>query len=190
MNVIIEDRRPNKPYAGVIVSEAERNKLATDKSVYTMPADPETMNMGALSGYYRRDYGRGITLSDSMPGMACRMALYSHARASVLHWRARIVCSDAFRREAKPAAEEPAVYVGSLRLVSDTSQGFSAGNVSVTSDTAFNFGALTDDKYDGHGWVVGGSARSRMQQDGVFGFALYGVGRGFRVVWAALTQTG
>lgn len=186
-HIIVEDRRLGKPRAGDIITEAERQRFngGSVQRVYTMPVDPETVANGAISGFFRRDYGRGHALPDTLPTQVCRLAMYSQARSFTMHWCARVAAAEVVRQEAKSGG-----YSGVLRLVADTSQGLPAGTVGATNDTAVNFSTITDDTFDGEGWVIGGSARTTVRSDGVYGFALHGVGRGFRVVWAAISQVG
>lgn len=184
-HIIVEDRRPGKPRTGDIITEAERTKLlGSEQRVYTMPCDPEIVASGAITGFALISYGRGHDMAEAIPGRACRLALYVLARPGTLHWRARITIDEKMREEAA------GTYTGVMRLVSDTSQGFSGGTVGANPDTAFNFNTLSDDTNDGEGWVIGGTARSTPQIDSVYGYALHGVGRGFRVLWAAISQVG
>lgn len=163
---------------GEILSHAHGRKLDGNPDVALMPVQRELLEIGALSGYFRRDYGRGLSISEGMPLNACRLALYVSPNFGTIHWRARV-----------ESDQETGSYDGSLRLVTDSGQGLASATVGSTSDTVYQFARLIEDNRSGDGWIIGGSARVRAMSEGVYGFALYGSGRGFRVVWAAISQT-
>ena len=174
---IVTEDKSGKLRQGEVITVAQ-SQVLTD-GVSTMPVNRELLEIGAISGYFRRDYGKGLLLSDVGPAIACKLALYVSPVFKFIHWSARIAV----------AIKADIDKGGSLRLVADSSQGLAAASVGSTSITAYPFSRITEDMIIDGGCVIQGTARLSVNEEGTYGFGLYGSGRGVRVLWAAITQT-
>lgn len=173
---------------GHVMAPPEGVKFQRDRRIAIMPVvPPQEAGYGGVQRWTKREFGRGIELQPAHPRAVARLALYVAEPSTVLHWRVRVL-----RQTPMLSAEDRVEWLaknphrGSMRLVSDTSQGIPTCGVSTVEQ--LNFDQLGDETEPGKGWVVGGVARATTQSPSVYGFSLYGVGHGFRVVWAALTQ--
>ena len=169
---------------GTIVTDADATKLSSQRHLTLMRLDAALYDTCGIGGFCKREFGAGVLLRQQSPSPVVKLGLYIAAELPRIHWRARI--------KTQPGDEERAIAMGgSLRLAVDTSQGVPTCGLSPVDgrmSSSFQFNALPDPEDEG-GWVIGGQARVNTQMSGVFGFSLYGNGNGFRVVWAALSQS-
>jgi|SRR5271166_1722295 len=181
-HIVVEDTELLVP-VGTIITEADAIKNAAHKSLTMMPLIEHLYLDGGVAGFVKREFGEGVRLNPQTPGPVVKLAMYISPQHGRIHWRARI--------SATPGIEDKCIAMGGgLRLTSDTSQGIPACSVSsLGHDAMFNFNRLSVESMDDEGWVIGGQMRVNSQMDGVFGFSLYGNGHGFRLVWAALSQS-
>jgi|HubBroStandDraft_3_1064219.scaffolds.fasta_scaffold00080_8 hypothetical protein len=179
--IVVEDRRqgPDRLGPGEVVTTATYRKLCVNRGLHFLPCVADLVNAGAFSGYFRREYGTGVPMPEALPASVCRMAVQLNSVPSDLNWMARVTTILGGHEG----------FTGRLSIVGDTSQAIMGAPLSTTSESTFNFAKLTEDEYEDGGWVIGGTAKTSPQSAGVFGLALYGAARGFRVEWVAVTQS-
>jgi|HubBroStandDraft_4_1064222.scaffolds.fasta_scaffold03444_11 hypothetical protein len=182
-------------WEGALVSAETAHMLRRRRAV-TLPIEPTLLQRSALAGYYRRAWGSGWPLSETIPRMHCPMILYAVppnvVQAGRLNFAVRLVPDT----NAMEAARERggAAFIGSIRLAPETGQpGTHAGGFSPSTQedivTAFDLSKLGPLDADG-GWTVVGCAQLNVPSEGFFACALYGAAAGLRVAWAAVSQSG
>lgn len=186
MNFIVLDDPKGEYWDGALVDEAMAKRLA-GRGCCVFPSEPELHRKNAVCGFFKRSWGAGWPLDPTLPKAVCPTMLYVVPGFTFLHWRARIQLDAALlgdRLTDVPPLE------GSLRLVNDTAQACTVGGgMSAVGDTVVYLSKLGQPDERG-GYTIGGSARLNTVMENYHGFALYGVGRGVRVVWCAVGQSG
>lgn len=184
--IVVEDRRqgPERIGPGEVVTTAVYRKLSVVHGLHFLPCVADLVNSGAFSGYFRREYGKGVAMPESLPSSVCRMAIQLSPVPSELHWKARVA-----HILMAQDCEACGGMTGRISIVGDTSQAIMGVPLTTSAESSFNFSKLTEDECEDGGWVIGGVAKTSPQQAGVFGLALYGAALGFRVEWVAVTQS-
>ena len=155
-----------------------RAQVARQKAI-VLPVEPGLLELSAVAGYFRKNFGRGYQLTFPAAGRACPMVLYNVRERTMLHWAAYIV---------RDVSDHP--IRGHLRLATDTRQAqVLAGGlhhdtppVDAAKETTRHADALG-------GWAVYGRARLSVQAEGYLGLCIHGALSGARILWSAVTQT-
>lgn len=175
MKIVVWDPSGAMP-EGSIVTDLPALSLAA-AGVVMLPVVPRLFESSGVGGYAKRAWGPGVELSQHMPRLSCPLTMYAAKELRGLHWVARLAPIS--------VAPFPEVH-GQIRLTAD-------GNQPGVLNASFQGGAHVDLKALGPidargGWTVGGHGIITPSGDGYTGFALYGVGSGLRVLWAAISQ--
>lgn len=180
-NIVLDDPK-GVFWPGAIVGASEARPILR-RGGATMPCNPELFRRNAVAGFFSRAWGGGWPLDPTTPRHMCPMLLYTDPLYTSVHWRVRLVpVIDAATKE-QPASRGPTS--GFLRCVSDSGQAAaSAGGVSSSQIDLSELPALDAEG----GWTLGGCVSLHSTGEGYQGLAIYGVGRGVRVAWAAVSQ--
>lgn len=170
----------NNFWRGSIVGDQYKRVIESQKGHSVLPIDHTLTRKHALAGFMERHWGSGYELHDFCPGRACPMALFicGFTNSKRLHWAARVV----------PDGKSD-VLDGQLRLVTDSSSVQTSVSAGISTD-AKNFVDLSQlgDMDEAGGWNVGGSAQISVAGDGMLSLSLWGMSRGLKVVWSAVSQ--
>lgn len=144
------------------------------RGVVMLPVEPKLFRLSGVGGYAKREWGSGWPLPTGVSKNFAPLTLYCTSDYEYIHWCVRLMGEGATD--------------GALRIASDASQP-NPLRAGLTYDTASHVDLRQLGPVDKHGgWTVGGSARAKLPCDGTYGFSLYGVGNGLRVVFAAMSQ--
>lgn len=142
----------------------------------TLPIEPHLLGRNAVSGYFRRDWGRGTPFTNMVGTRGCPMLIYVVPDFAVLNWAIRV--------EPIPGAPESR---GTFRLTMHTGQ---VGTISggLAADGAVV--EFADRPIDPHGGVtIVGSSKLNCTMEGYLGLSIYGTAVGVRVLWSAVSQS-
>jgi hypothetical protein len=179
--IVVEDLE--KRYLEGEVVDETKARQAESWGAVLLPVDPDTVRRSGVGGYYRRAWGKGLTLSNPTPRMVAPLMLFMSKANSRLIWRARLVPDDAVVGRWL----EGATFEGFLRIVPDSSQE-SPHRFGATEQKGLEMRELPAARRLAGGVVVGGEVAVFVPQDGHYGAALHGVIGGFRVQWLAASQ--
>jgi hypothetical protein len=172
---------------GQIVGQNEFLKLKAAGVVMLPYAEP-LAKLSGVGGYHRRAWGEGITLNGLTPRMACPLTVFlTSQQKAKLSWCALAV-PDAETMRDLIAGRRP--YTGRAQLAGDQSQAIAAKIVTTGDGGMVQFDGLGMPQFrkDLGGFLIGGETEARVPMDGHYGLGIYGMGRGLRVVWAAVAQ--
>lgn len=187
-HVVIED--PQDEYWEGALVDGARAHILKARGAVVLPIEPANLHKSAVGGYYRRAWGSGWPLAESLPAMHCPIVLYAAPAyvmgAGRLNAALRLVPAP----ELVGRVREGARLSGAIRLAAWSGQpsAHSAG-FQPAEDTCLDVGTLgpMDDR-DGWTHYMGGNLH--VPADGFFSCALYGAAAGLRVVWIAVSQSG
>jgi hypothetical protein len=187
-HVVIFDPR-DEYWEGALVN-LETAHVLRSRRVVTLPVNPALINKSAVGGYYRRSWGSGWLLADSIPRMHCPIVLYASPSEVVgqgrLDFAARLVPDAPYVGRAREGMK----FAGAIRITAESGQPYShSGGFSPDHDTCYDIAKLPPIDEDG-GWTIQGGAQLNVPGDGFFSAALYGAAAGLRVVWLAVSQSG
>ncbi len=171
-HVIIEDAS-REFWQGAIVEQQVAEAIERRGGI-TLPINPDSISANAVSGYFTRSWGAGWPMSEA-PVPLAPMIVFASTEPSEVHWAARVMPND---KRGGP-------LVGSLRLVADSSQryGMSGG---LSESEAAKIDCVSSGAQGG--FILRGRGRFRVQQEGYYGFVLYGACSNARLVWSAMTH--
>lgn len=170
---------PKRIYEACALVEEEQARLLRIRGCATIPVCPELLSINGAAGFVFKQWGKGALPPPTPARMATPLVLYRHAGYADLNWRARLV-PEPYADEADP--------VGELRVIGDTAQ-LHVAALGLPPDGTHAVIAKLGSPQNG-GWNVGGKVRVHPGEAGYQGLALYGWGRGYRVTFLAVSQTG
>ena len=164
---------------------ASLEPMLVARGVALMPCAPELFKRGGAAGYVRRGWGAGYPLDQGVPRMHCPITMLVLVGYTILHWRARLVCTPEHDARMKATAFRPG---GMLRFVGDGAREQTTHLHASQITPAIDMREIGPKDVHG-GWTVGGRVMVQPQNDRHCGFALFGAGDGIRVAWLAVTAT-
>lgn len=181
--IVAWDPRGKIPEGSLLQQGHPKALAAENAGVVLLPCDQDfIMQQGALSGYFRRSWGKGVNIDSSTPRLHCPLALYAPHDARVAWWAARVIPMDTASR----ITIETGRALGGLRLAGDSGQQVGdAGSILPHSSDATDARELEAADALG-GWTIGGRALLA-RSGGLLAFSLYGQIPGAIVEWAAIT---
>lgn len=175
--IVVED--PDGEYWEGAVIPAGKAKMLEARGVIALPYEPSLAHIGN-GGFMKRSFGGGFPLESRTPRMNAPLTLWLNKSFPWLTWCARLMPDDSIIERVR-AGEK---LEGILRFSAD-SQMPTAHVATLSSKqhplTIKQLGALDD--LDG--WIIGGSAKVNLSQENHYGFGLYGMAPGVRVIWLA-----
>lgn len=181
-NFIVVEDPESRYYEGSLVSPQKAAQLVT-RGVTLLPVAPELFALSGVGGYMRRAWGAGWPLDSNVPMMTSKLALYCDKEHTALHWCARLVVS-----EEQEKRNDGKAMQGILRIASDSSQRNPQGSKLSGVGAPIDISKLGAPDARG-GWTIAGEAVMSTPGEGHYGFALYGMAPGLRVLWAAVSCT-
>lgn len=179
--IVVDD--PNDEYRDGSIVSATLNHQISNRGAVTLPVDPEVLRRSGVGGYHRRTWGAGWPLDSMAPRMTCPLTLWATPEHNSLAWVARLSGG----QELLALAVSGERLEGQLRLASDTTGGaYQAGLHGLEKPVSMREIGPPDAQ---GGWTISGRASASIAVEGHYGFALYGVAPGFRVIWAAASLT-
>jgi len=179
--IVVEDPE-NEFWEGSIIPR-EKARALSARGLIALPYEPSLSHVGN-GGFQKRSWGGGYPLDYMVPRMTAPLTLFCTKSFLHLTWRARIMPQDVLIERVRKGEK----LEGMLRFAADTGSP-TAYVATITSKEnplyVKDLGKLDD--FDG--WVIGGTAQINIVQEGHYGFALYGMAPGVRVIWAAATAT-
>lgn len=164
---------------GAIVDGARANQLRA-RGVSLLPLSPELVKLSGVGGYQKRSWGSGWPLGYVAPRMCCPLTLRLEASTREVHWMARLTAEE----QDLARVREGRRFEGVLRFAPDPGQVGCLASGPILKMEPVNVQALgPPDEYGG--WTVGSGGPATFGQAGHYGFGLYGMAPGLRVVWAA-----
>lgn len=186
--IVVDDPR-GKWGEGSLLKLSQAKQLRA-KDVSVLPVHPELFRSSGVGGFFKRSWGSGYPLSDTVPMYQCPVTLaLDHTRtarldtgvaqvAAEVHWVARVV-----------PREEDAQPTGQVRLASDSSQQLAKHAPAVAGrSSVVNLQELGPPDKRG-GWTVRGKLLVTPPMGGHYGFGLFGVGPRLAVRWIAASVT-
>ena len=185
--VVVGDPTGSTPEGTVLAGDDQGKAIVAleRRGVTLLPIDEALLGLGAVGGWFKRSYGRGVALEGMRGTRVCPLVLAVEPQVEFVHLAVRLVPS-----LVKVGAEQPAPR-GQVRLVSDpsgASTGMSGGLSALALD---NQAAHTDDlgpPDKAGGWTLKRSYRLSCSMRGLLMMNLYGVASGVAVAWAAVSQ--
>lgn len=183
-NIVVWDPQ-NEYWEGALVSN-DRAREIEQRGVCVMPVDTSLFAMSGAGGFFKRAWGSGWPLDHATPRHFANMTIFSPTgdpdgrTPRKLHWRARL---------ARAPGYDGTLDAGFVRLTADTAQisqhrlGLGHGPHDITMIAMKDIGAA--DKWGG--WTVGGAASVLIRDSAHYPLSLYGMQRGIRLVWAAVS---
>lgn len=167
----------NEYWEGSLVEEQRARQLEA-RGVVSLPVAAEMFKHSGVGAFHKRSWGSGYPLDSMVPRMNAPLTLYVNGNYHHIYWAARLV------RDTRVGIEQ---FAGSLRLTIDSGQPSAlAGGFAGDETTNVDIGRLgAEDEHDG--WTIRGSARLYATGEGYVGMALYGMGVGLRIAWAAVS---
>lgn len=179
--VVLEDPQ-QQFWEGALVGLAQARVLEA-RGVVVLPVDTELMRLSGVGGYHKRAWGAGWELPLNAPQTFCNLTLFCLREYTRLSWKAKVVV-DAGSMEA---VEERKLR-GFLRITPDGSQ-VSPYKMGLRQEDVVDFSSYGIPQMHDGAFIIGGTASTFVPTDAHYGLALYGMGLGLRVAWAAVSQT-
>jgi hypothetical protein len=180
--IVVED--PTDTYWEGAHVDAIRAAQLRARGVALLPVVADVLVRAGVGGYHKRGWGAGWSLTTTIPRIASPMSMYCVKEMSKIHWCARLVLEPEYLIKLR----EGVLLEGHLRVASDYGQPFPS-KAGVNPEDVVDIRQLTEKQLGHHdGFLVGGTAKVSIAQDGIHGFALYGVAPGFRIAWSAISQ--
>jgi len=201
--IVVEDPK-GEFWEGALVDEMNAQALRA-REVVLLPVIPDLFRRSGVGGFHKRAWGSGWSVDHFSPRVICPLTMYcaqytdeNHRALSQLNWAAKIVLTDEIKARLKIG--HPDLLPGFLKITSDASQfsPFKAGVVPKTdrddrvgdrpAELLFKDLVTYKQKEDGM-LVLTGKATLTIPGDGYYGFGLYAMGTGLKVVWLAVSQS-
>jgi hypothetical protein len=189
MHIVVWDPE-GEWWEGGIIPEQEQARELTRRGVVLLPVMPELLRVASNAGYYKRSWGRGVSLTTGGMQPLCPLSIYALHDVHYLHWVARLVPTPSTDVDAEG---KPKRIRGMFSIVPDGTQrgALAAGLMGAERDRVQLERLPEMDRWGG--WTVGGAARIQQMLDTQVGVTFHGgaLGQGpqLRVAWAAVTQT-
>jgi hypothetical protein len=175
--IVIED--PDGSYWEGSVIPGQLAKSLEARGVVSIPFEPSLSHVGN-GGFAKRSWGAGYPLDYATPRMVAPLTLYCNKSFLKLTWRARIMPEEQLIERVREGER----LDGMLRFASDTGAPTAQVATISSKENPLLIRQLPNlDDYDG--WIIGGTAEVNVVQEGHYGFALYGMAPGVRVIWVA-----
>lgn len=179
-NVVVSDPL-GKVWTGSIVTGAQTHSLEA-RGVVLLPCNPELFGLCGVGGFAKREWGWGWPLGGSTPSMNGPLAIYLPRDVREVHWAVRLasVEGDDWKRAT-----------GSMSFSDDRGQRAVRavpGWLPAEGKRQIQPRELGEPDAAG-GWTWKGSGQVQIVDDAIYGFALYGVAPGLRLLWAAVSAT-
>lgn len=169
--VVIHDPSGDNPTGEIV--EGKKAELLVARGIPSLPVDPNLLSRNGVSGYSKREFGRGISLDANSSRRGCSTVLYVMPSHQKINWCARIIPTSAGM-----------VARGRLRLANDTAQ----VNVIKGGIATAEFAEVSG-KLGAEGLTIAGSSRFIANMEGYMGLCLYGTLANARVLWLAISQS-
>jgi hypothetical protein len=184
VKVVIWD--PSGKFAeGTFLEGLRQMPVIEGRGAVLLPCDVDLFQRSGVGGYFMRRWGMGWAYQGHVASRGCPMVLHVMPDRPFIHWAARLIPAT----RTMPEGEVPETdFHGHLRLTSDSSQPSAlSGGLSADSDT-IDLSKLGPADPQG-GWIIRGRSRLSVVERGFFSFSLYGLAKGLKVLWSAVSQS-
>lgn len=164
------------------VVDANRARQLEAEGIVLLPVAPKLFVSG-VGGFHHRAWGAGYPLDFRVPRMVCPLTMYCVKELHAAHWAARLVVDESILPQV---ADGSIRLEGMLRFAADSGQAGTHQAAYSPETKPILLAELGAPDEDG-GWTVRGHGNVTIPLEGHYGYALYGMAPGVRVVWAACT---
>jgi hypothetical protein len=200
MSYIVVDRWTNNRidptclgewWEGALVDDARARQLEA-RGVVLLPVIPDLFSKSGVGGFHKRSWGSGWQLDTLAPRIICPMTMFCSTRYTTLNWVTKIILSvdllDRLKQQAN-SADPSNVLWGFLKICPDSSQAIPSQLGLVPKNDVFIKDLAVSDLTEDGAFVVRGTAKLSVPSEAHYGFGLYAMAPGLRVVWAAISQS-
>jgi hypothetical protein len=173
-----DERRQGYEEGEVLDLDVKVRRELRDEPLFALPAEPELLARGPVSGFFMRKLGQGVELARMEQRRVAPMLLFAHPDFRFLHWQA-LVCPLRSEREVR----------GTLRLVAAAhgASAFQGGLAATGTGTELDLAGVP--RLPSGGWVVGGAAEVSCTVEGYLGLELLAQADACFVAWSAVSQS-
>lgn len=179
--IVVHD--PGSHFAlGELIEGDRAVALLKSRGGVALPVEPDLIGRNAVSGFFRRDWGRGEEFNGLLGTRACPMLLYALPEYTTINWALRLL-----------PIEGATECRGLFRLAAHSGQvGCITGGLAANGQ-AFQIedapGAPPAHERLRDGFIIEGTSTLNCGLEGYLGLSIYGTAIGLRVIWSAVTQT-
>ncbi len=195
--IVVYDREQPENVGSVVERDKQTELDEHTGKLVTLPLEPALVELGGVSGYFRRDWGMpGVQLAGMRPARVCPMVLWLAAESgTAVHVAVRFSLDPTQGRRPR----------GGMWLAANVSQqGSMLGGISAVGATRIDLDELVVDPLEEHirrqvqdqphpatpSWIMKLRAPVTVQGEGFFSCCLQAVADGVRIHWTAITQSG
>jgi hypothetical protein len=186
MSYIVVEDRTGEWWDGALVDDVRAKQLEA-RGVLLLPVIPDLFRKSGVGGYAKRSWGAGWLLDALSPRIICPMTMFCSQAYSTLNWIAKILPTDELVTRLKQASPEQ--LQGFVKICGDSGQAISYQAGIVPKEDVLIKDLLKKDLTEDGAFILRGTARLSLPADTHYGFGLYAMAPGIRVVWSAISQS-
>jgi hypothetical protein len=186
MSYIVVEDRTGDWWEGALVDDVRGRQLES-RGVVVLPVVADLFKKSGVGGFHKRAWGAGWTIDSLTPRIVCPLTMFCAQSLNRLNWVAKVIPSEELLGTLK--REVPELVQGFVKICADSSQSISY-RAGVTPDVELMLKDLTPKNLTDDGaFILKGTAKLSLPSDAHYGFGLYTMGSGLRVVWSAISQS-
>lgn len=182
--IVVEDSS-GEWWEGALVEDV-RARMLESKGVILLPVIPSLTKRSGVGGFHLRKWGSGWELDSQVPRIACPMTMYCEQPYNRLNWVAKVLPSSEWLEKLDKGI--PELLNGFIKICADSNQSL-VYKPSLTPVEDYLVRSLTRNQLVDGAFILKGTARIGLPADSHYGFGLYAVASGLRVVWSAISQS-